>query len=185
MAARKSNIEFLPKEEWEKGTLGKFLKWALTVGRYIVILVELVVILAFLSRFKFDRDLTNLSEKTKQQQAIIQSSAQFEQKFRFLQKQISAIETLEKNRLETNKVLNELARLTPINVFLSDLSVSNKEISLTATALSEGGLASFIKNLKNSPLFEKITLSQVSSVGEKAIGINFQLKSEFKKNHET
>ncbi len=88
MAARKSTIELLPQENWEKGTFGRLLKWALTVGRYIVIITELIVILAFLSRFKFDRDLTDLNEKVKQQQAIVQSSAQFEQKFRFLQKQL-------------------------------------------------------------------------------------------------
>ena len=178
MAAQKSTIEFLPQEDWEKGSLGKILKWALTVGRYIVIFTELIVMLAFLSRFKFDRDLTDLNEEIEQKQAVVQSSAQFEEKFRLLQKQLLSIETLEKNRLQTNKVLTELASLTPIDVYLSNLNITEKEISLTATALSEGGLATFLNSLKKSTLFEKITLSQVSLGSQKTIGINFQLKSE-------
>lgn len=184
MAARKSTIELLPQEDWQKGKFGRLLKWALTVGRYIVIITELIVILAFLSRFKFDRDLTDLNEKIKQQQAIIQSSTQFEQKFRFLQKQLLNIETLEKERLQTNRVLTELASLTPIDVYLSDLNITDKEVKLTATALSEGGLASFLNNLKKSPSFDKISLSQVSSGIEKEIGVNFQLNSELVKNNE-
>ena len=178
MAARKSTIELLPQEDWEKGSLGKVLKWALTVGRYIVIVTELIVILAFLSRFKFDRDLTDLNEEIKQKQAVVQSSAQFEEKFRFLQKQLLTIETLEKKRLQTNKVSTELASLTPIDVYLSDLNIAEKEVSLTATALSEGGLATFLNSLKKSTFFEKITLAQVSSGSQETIGINFQLKSE-------
>ena len=69
--AIKTTIEFIPQEDWEKTSFGKFLKWLLNVGRWIVIVTELIVIIAFVSRFKLDRDLTNLNEKVKQKQAII------------------------------------------------------------------------------------------------------------------
>ena len=183
MAAQKTSIEFLPQEEWEKTTLGKILKWSLTVGRYIVIITELIVILAFLSRFKLDRDLTDLNEEIKQKQAIIESSAQFEKKFRFLQKQLETIEALNKKQLKVDKVLAELASLTPIDVYLSDFSVEDKKISLTATALSESGLASFLKNLETSSQFENLILSQVNLNKERGIGIQFQLKSELTNNY--
>ena len=98
MAARKKAIEFLPQEEWQKGTLGHLLKWALTVGRFIVVFTELIVILAFLSRFKFDRDLTDLNEAVSQKKAIVEAAADFEQDFLFLQKQLETIAGLKKNR---------------------------------------------------------------------------------------
>lgn len=178
MAARKTAIEFLPQEEWEKGTFGKLLKWALTVGRHIVIFTELIVILAFLSRFKFDRDLTDLNEKIKQKQAIIASSSQFEKEFRFLNKRLLTIEELRKTRLETNEVLNELAACVPIDVVIYDFDITNKQVSLTAVALSEGGLGGLIRNLKNSPRFENIALFQVSAGTEKEIGIKFQIRGD-------
>lgn len=180
MAARKTTIEFIPQEDWEKTSFGKLLKWVLTVGRYIVIITELIVILAFLSRFKFDRDLTDLNEKVKQQQAIINASAQFENEFRFLQKRLSTIDGLRKTQLETEQVLSELAALTPIDVYLDDFTVAGKQVSLTATALSEAGLATFLNNLKASSRFAKLTLSKVSSGTEKGVGISFELRSELK-----
>jgi len=176
MAARTTNIDFLPKEEWEKGALGKLLIWALSVGRHIVIFTELIVILAFLSRFKFDRDLTDLSEKIKQEQAIVTASADFEAGFRFLSKRLETISDFRQNQLQANQVMKELAAVTPVDVFLSDFSVEEQEFNLTATAITEAGLGSFIKNLKESPDFEKLAVMQVVSGGAREVGIKFELK---------
>jgi len=178
MAARKTAIEFLPQEDWEKGTLGKILKWTLTVGRHIVIFTELVVILAFLSRFKLDRDLTDLGEKIRQQQAIITSWSNFEKEFRFLNKRIQTIEEFRKSQIESGEILEELASLLPLDIVVSDFSVSGGQLSLSASALSEGGLSSFLRNLKNSKKFKNITLTQISLNTEKEIGIKFQVKGE-------
>lgn len=179
MAAQKREIELLPKEEWEKTPFSRLLKWILTVGRYIVIITELVVILAFLSRFKLDRDLTNLYEDIKQKQAIIESASGFEDEFRFLQKRLTIINELEKEQSTTEKIIGELVALIPLDVALNNISATNKEVSLTAIALSEQGLASFLSNLKSSTKFEKLVLSNISSGTERGVGIQFELKSEF------
>lgn len=178
MAAPKTSIEFLSQEEWEKSTLGKVLKWALTIGRHIVILTELVVIVAFLSRFKLDRDLSDLGEKIKQEQAIITASADFETDFRFLQKRLAKIEDLRKNQLESAEILNELASNLPLDVVLSDFNAYGNQVSLTATSLSEIGLANFLRNLKASPRFKNLSLSQVSLESGKEVGIKFTVISD-------
>jgi hypothetical protein len=67
----KQEINLLPREEFEKKPIGKFLTWALSIGRYIIIFTELIVILAFLSRFKLDRDLSDLNQSIREKQAVI------------------------------------------------------------------------------------------------------------------
>ena len=176
MAARKTKIELLPQEDWEKKPIGKILKWILSAGRHIVIITELVVILAFLARFKLDRDLTDLGEEIRQKQAIIISASAFENEFRSLQKRLTTIERLKKNQQEADKIITEIADLTPVNVSLSSLASTGKEITLTATALSESGLATFLNNLKSSPRFTHLNISQLTS-GETQ-EIKFELKSE-------
>jgi len=178
MAAQKTPIEFLPQEKWEQGTIGRILKWALTVGRFIVVFTELIVILAFLSRFKFDRDLTDLNEEIKQKKAIVTASAGFEKDFRFLQKQIETIEKLKNKQLAVDLILNEISSLVPIDITLSDFSVQKQTLTLTASALSEQGLATFLANLKNSKRFTNLVLSQLSTDTQTEVGIQFQLKSE-------
>lgn len=176
MPAQKSQIELLPREEWEETSFGKFLKWLLTVGRYIVIFTELVVILAFLSRFKLDRDLTDLYKQIENKQAIIQNSTDFETDFRFLQKRLSTIEGLRKEQRQSQALLEEIARLTPIDVSFSDLTITGNQAHFTAEALSEAGLATFINNLKASPDFTNLTINTLA-VGE-GVGISFDLEGE-------
>lgn len=178
MAAPKSQIEFLPQEDWEKTSFGKFLKWLLTVGRYIVIFTELIVILAFLSRFKLDRDLTNLYEQIESKQALIQSYADFETDFRFLQKQLSTIQGLRKEQLQTKQLMEEIAALTPIDVYFSSLAIASNQASFTASALSEAGLATFINNLRNSPRFSNLEIDNLTFGTSKGVGITFNLKSQ-------
>ncbi len=184
MAAQKklseTKIEFIPQEEWEKTSVGKFLKWLLQVGRWIVIITELIVIIAFISRFKLDRDLTDLNEEIKQKQAIVSSSADFEEEFLFLQKRLSTTERLRKNQIEVNKIMDIFTQLTPVGVRLSNFSLAGEEINLTATANSEFSFASFLKNLKNSPQFDNVSVFNVN-IGEEYIsGINFSIKAELK-----
>lgn len=181
MAAPKSHIEFLPKEDWEKTPFGRFIKWLLTAGRYIVIFTELVVILAFLSRFKLDRDLTNLYKQIDQKQAIIQSSAEFETDFRFLQKRLASIQGLRKEQMQTKILLEEISALTPVDVSFSNLSITGDQASFTASALSEAGLATFINNLKKSPRFTDLSIGSLSIGKEKTVGISFSIKGEITK----
>jgi len=178
MAALKSQIEFLPQEDWEKTSFGKFLKWLLTVGRYIVIFTELIVILAFLSRFKLDRDLTNLYEQIESKQALIQSYADFEADFRFLQKQLATIQGLRKKQLQTKLLMEEIAVLTPIDVYFSNLIIAGNQASFTANALSEAGLATFINNLRGSPRFSNLEIDSLAFGTSKGVGITFTLKSQ-------
>lgn len=180
MAAQKASIEFIPQEDWEKTSFGKFLKWVLTIGRWIVIVTELVVVLAFLSRFKLDRDLTDLNEKIKQQQAIINASSQFEKEFRLLQKRLLTIRELRQTQTEPESIITEIASLLPTDVILDNVSVSSDQINLNAVALSEAGLSALLNNLKTSSRFEKIIVTKVSSGIKKGPGISFEIKGNIK-----
>lgn len=173
----KKEINLLPREEFEKKPFGHFLIWALTVGRYVVIFTELIVIIAFLSRFKLDRDLSDLYESIREKQAIIEASSSFEQDFRFLQKRLLTIKTFQEEKVSTVPILAEISSLTPFDVILSSLSFDEEGIRITASALSEEGLGSFISNLSLSPKFKEINLSSISKKAE-GPEINFSLTAK-------
>lgn len=178
-ASARNSIDFLPREDWEKTAFGKILKWILSVGRYIVIVTEFIVIVAFLSRFKLDRELTDLNEAIKRKQTIIASYSQFEDKYRQLQSHLDFIAKLEGDQLKAREMLSKVSDLTPIDVYLTDFSSDKQTLTLSATALSEGGLATFIRNLKTSGNFSRIALSKISSGINKDVGIKFQLRMDY------
>ena len=182
MANLKKNINLLPKEELEKTTIGKFIKWALGIGRYIIIFTELIVIVAFIARFKLDQDLTRLREEIQKKQTIINSYAQFEQKVKFLQKQLAFIKRTEGESLSASQVLSELSQITPIDVVFSELSIAQNQIIIKGSGLSNIGLNTFLNGLKNSKNFSQINLENVVSKGIKDPTLKFELSAKLNKD---
>lgn len=181
MAAQKNGINLLPESRFEKSAWGEFLKWALTIGRWIVIFTELIVILAFLSRFKLDRDLTDLYDRIEQKQAIIESVRAFEEEFRLIQKKIKVIKALEESQLGSEPLLFHLASTIPEDVYLDNLSVEGRKLTLEAYALSENGLRNFLINLMASKEFSDINLGQTEREAEENV-IHFYLSAQIIKN---
>jgi Tfp pilus assembly protein PilN len=172
-------INLLPQDTFEGQPLGKFLKWALTYGRYIVVFVELFVILAFLSRFKLDRDLTDLHEEISQKQAIIEATYELDENFRNLQTRLLRIKNLEASEISPNIILDVISQNMPSDVYLLDISVSGDRVNLTSVAASEFGFGVFVNNLSQSKKFTNINLGVVSKGGKKKPGIKFNLSAKF------
>ncbi len=181
MAAQKNGINLLPESRFEKSAWGQFLKWALTIGRWIVIFTELVVIVAFLSRFKLDRDLTDLYDRIEQKQAIIESVSAFEEEFRLLQKKIKVIKGLEESQLGSEPLIFHLASTLPEDVYLNNLSIKEGELTLEAYTLSEKGLRIFLINLMASKEFFDISLGQTEREAKENI-IHFHLSAQIHQN---
>lgn len=180
MAAQLQNISInlLPTEDLEKTPAGKFLKWALTVGRYIVIFTELIVLAAFFSRFYFDRKLSDLHEEIAQKQAIVQSASDLEKEARRIQGRLSAVKTILASDVKTETVIALLAKITPSNIVYNTVYVTNQSVTVTATTVSEASLATFLNNLRISK-FVDVSLDSIEKNKNKGTGLNFTVSAKF------
>lgn len=174
------NINLLPGEDLVKnGPWGKFLSWVLTYGRYIVVTTEIIVLLAFFSRFKLDRDLTDLHRAQTQKEAIILSNRDFENEVRSLQNRLKTIAGLLKQRQAPKDLLTALSSLTPQDVVLSELAFDQKKLALTAIAATNDGFNIFLNNLSASPLIANVNLNAIDK-NQKGPGIEFHLSAGLK-----
>jgi hypothetical protein len=180
MAARKKEINLLPKEKWETGLIGKLLKWALNVGRYVVVFTELVVIAAFLYRFGLDRQLTDLGEEINQKQAIISSYGDFETKFRRLQLQLKTIKSSEASGIKAGEILDAISQITPTEAVYSAISITPEKVALKGQLASEIGLATLLAKAQENPWFSGVVLESVSSATEETPMIDFRLQLSLK-----
>lgn len=175
-AVGKLAINLIPKEEFRKRSWEKFLSWVLTYGRYIIIGTEVIVLCAFLFRFKLDRELMDLSDEVKKQQTMIESFREIEEQTRALQKHLTTIKLLGKGNPAPTEIMNSLASLTPQDVIFSQLKVSSSKINLSATAFSLGGFSAFLEALKQSKEFKDISLDKLI---EGQGGLEFSLKFNY------
>lgn len=176
MAAPNKEINLLPKEKWETGNVGKLLKWALSIGRYIIIFTELIVISAFLYRFGLDRKLLDINEQVTQKKRAIENYGDLETNFRTLQAKLKNISQAEKTGLDIDAILSGISEITPIDTTYNSIGIEDQKVALEGQTLSETGLATLLAKAQSSQTFSGISLDNVSSANEKSQVINFRLE---------
>ena len=185
MTARKKEINLLPKEPWETGILGQLIPWTLSVGRYVVVFVELIVISAFLYRFGLDRKLTDLNEKIKQKQAVVSSYGDLEAKFKQVQRQLQKIKATDEASVKIDEVLDHIGQITPTDAAYKSIMINQKEVSLQGKVLSEAGLATLLTQAQASKEFSDVRLENVSSGIDNSQAIVFRMSLGFKQKWKT
>ncbi len=173
MPARPLSINLLAQDEFASSLVGKFLLWALSIGRYIVVFTELIVILSFLSRFSLDRQLTDVNEEIVRQKAIIQSYGDLENRIRRIQQQVSLVNKVDES-LYSPDLMSMLSGVTPTDVRLTELTVSENTVLITGQALTSNGFIRMLLGLMNSSLVESVSVDSVASK-ENDLTIDFEM----------
>lgn len=139
--------------------------WLLSTGRYIIILVEIIVLGAFVSRFKLDSDLQSNKEAIEQQIPYIKSLSADEQLIKQAQGQLSAIREKRQNPLDYSLILQKIASQAPIGVKLLTLNLEGSsgklQIKMSGQSQTNNDLSVFIAGLKQDNTFSEVTLSSI------------------------
>jgi hypothetical protein len=173
MSAQSNKVNLLPPSEFELSFWGRFLKWAVTTGRYIIILTELVVILAFLSRFKLDEDLRNINEQISTQVGFLDSQADKEAEFRKLQQNLDLVGTMLTKRVDAGEILDYINNNLPPEVKPSRRAITADDINITATTLSEAAMGKMVSVYSLDPKWKNVDIQQI--IGDQTYGIRFTL----------
>ncbi len=159
------NINILKPQGNPEKTYVRISRWALSTGRYIVIFVEIIVLAAFLSRFKFDADLADTKEKIDQQIPFIESLKPDEQLIRQTQLQLATIKDIRLNSINNAAVLQSIASYTPQGVRIVTLGMEKTDnrinLRITGRSQTNNDLASFVTGLRNDKNFSEINLVNV------------------------
>ena len=177
-------LDLLKPQTSPEKILTRLIRWLLSSGRYILIFVEAIVLIAFITRFKLDADLqTNKEKIVLEQTPFIESQRSFEILARETQLKLSTIGSFKSNYPDFPQVLKRIADQTPAGVRLLNLNFEKNldkiNIKLSASAQTSNDMASFIAGLKQDPTFSNINITNVSfDVGS----LNFTLEAQSNKD---
>lgn len=158
--------------------LDKFLTWALTAGRVVVILTEGIALAAFVYRFSLDAKLVNLHDEIKQQKFVIASLKTDEEKYRNLQNKLGVIDSLTKNEQEPVKIFSDIISLAPSDLTINSYNFSEDHIELQATVASLSSLGKFITEIKDYPKIDSVSLDNIenrTTTGEITITLTIKI----------
>jgi len=165
MAARKkqAQINLLPQEQFASSMPGRILAWALSTFRVIVIVTELVVILAFLSRFFLDAQNADLTEEIEQKQGIIADASEFEKTFRLTQKKLEIFAQLTAQDKLASGVLSKIPTSIPPDVYLESISLNDNTLSILGLSPNERSIQEFVVNLEANLGVKNVNLERIET----------------------
>ncbi len=159
---RKEQINLLPQKGFAMSTTGRVLLWILSTFRVIVIVTEIIVMIAFLSRFWLDAQNTDLNDEIQQKQAVLTSYSRFESDFKNAQKRLEIFSGLSADQRITSDAINEVSSRVPAGVYLTKASLHQRDITIEGLSPNETGIQQYIVNLQSSEYFNNIELSDIS-----------------------
>lgn len=175
-APKTVEVNLLPGDDLEGRPGGKFLKWALSWGKRIVIATEAIVIAAFLSRFWLDATVADLGDRIADRKSIIEGSANFEKKFRTTTEQIAAVKGLE-TYVSPLVAFDRASGLIPEKIVITSILLGPKEIRISGSG-GEQSLALLVKMFSKSPDFSDLTVEKVSKVSSQ-LSIDFSMQAAY------
>lgn len=146
----------------------KFLKWLLSYGKFIAIIVEVVVIATFVVRFSLDAERNNLKDQITTQIPYINGYSAEEAQIRQTQFKISEVKKVYGNEPSWTQILNQLSAQVPIQgvkltgILLDHSQPGSLTVKISGQASNSNDLAVLVTGLKQSQEFRNVTLSNIS-----------------------
>ena len=141
----------------------KFIDWALTIGRLVVILTEVIALSAFVYRFTLDRQLIDLHSKIKQKTAIVGYLKGREETYRNLQDRLSVASTFSDSGEKKIKTFNDIIELSVGGMTFNELVLTENHVKIDANFQYISSLTSFVNSLKNYSAIGNVSIEKIEN----------------------
>ncbi len=162
-AQKQEQINLLPQKGFEASTTGRVLTWILSSFRVIVIVTEIIVMGAFLSRFWLDAQNSDLDDELQQKQALLTASLSFEKEFKNTQKRLKIFSDLTANEGVVTDSLQTVTKFLPQDLFLTSVRFFENSLEIQGTSPSEISIQQLIVNLLSTDKFGDISLNEIKT----------------------
>lgn len=143
--------------------LDEIVKWALTFGRLLIIIIEFVAFGTFIYRFTLDRTIIDLHDKINQEQAIVASLQDREALYRNTQERLKVASTVMGGGSKQVKIFNDVADFTPPEIKFESFVIDKGSIVIQADINSVPALTAFLSSLKNYDAISSVTVSSLGT----------------------
>lgn len=160
-----------PEDVWDRTY-----NWLFSVGKYIIISVQVVVLGVFLTRFAVDRTNNQLAEDINNQVAVL-NQEQYrigEIRYQNMHSLLADVENLETFQGDTTTYVSTVIEGIPNDLELQRMSYSLNSVSLSFTADTFDQVNAYESRLRRNPLYQNIRVS-LNKSGSDVSEINFSV----------
>lgn len=143
--------------------LDQFLKWALSFGRLLIIIVEIVAFSAFMYRFVLDRQIIDLNDEIKKKQSLVESSKTRENTYRNLHERLATIKMINTTGNTNPVILAGIIEKTPSDITYNSIAIGEGKISMDLDVVSFSSLTAFVKTLRENPQISSVIITGIDN----------------------
>lgn len=158
-------------------SLDVFIKWAITGGRFLVILTETIALGAFLYRFNLDRQIVDYSDKIKAQGVVVEASSLDESKYRVLISKLTHASVIDKASKAAPQLFTKIAGLTQSPITFTNIQLNEKSISITVSSPDVATLKKYVTSLQNLKELSTVSIDRIDNKTETS-DIDAQISAE-------
>lgn len=169
------SIDFLqpsysPTDIWSTAYI-----WLTNVGKYLLIVVELLVLGVFFSRFILDRQNNDLTEEVNAKVTLLsneswQKNAAIYENYQYL---LSDIKTIKDKQTVNSVKISELTSGIPSSLHLSSFGYAANKVTLRLTSNSLNSIKDYEASLKNNPNYTNVVFAIDKNDDEINVNVNF------------
>lgn len=141
----------------------KFIDWALSIGRLIVITTEIIAITAFLYRFSLDEKLVRLHGEIKQKQFQLSLLKNDEENFRNLQDRLALASQFSEEGASVYKIFQDIVNFTPQEIKFNEMNLRKDRTTISINVISISSLTEFVNSLKTYPRIKSVSLDNIEN----------------------
>lgn len=179
MVKKSTSINLIKTDKNE--LVNQVINWALTIGRILIIVVELIALSAFLYRFILDNQLRDINSRIKQEQQILSIQQRKEATYRNLQERLSLEASIMNQGKEKTKLITDILALSPEGINFTSLTYSKNQMNIQLNTTSVFPLNIFINSLREYPLTDSISIDTIENHTASAtitVGLTINFKNQ-------
>ncbi|HEV2339769.1 MAG TPA: hypothetical protein VGT05_03320 [Patescibacteria group bacterium] len=144
-----------------ESVIDRFIAWAITLGRVVIILTEGFALAAFVYRFSLDQTLVNLHTNISQEQSILVLLHDKEGQYRNLQDRLTLSKQIITQANEEAKTFDNFISYIPANVTVNNITFASNTVVYDLSASSSDSLLVLVNKLKGNPLVSAVSVDKI------------------------
>lgn len=153
--------------------------WLVTIGKYLLIVVQIIALGVFFSRFILDRRNNDLTEEINSKVVLLSNESWRRNAILFDNYQIlfSDVKAIKDGQDINSREISELLSGVPRNLDLESFSYRDGSVSIRISSLNLNDVKNYESALKNNPDYEDVRFSITKEQGLLSVGVSFNLSS--------
>ncbi|HNS71541.1 MAG TPA: hypothetical protein PKK07_02355 [bacterium] len=151
------------------------ISWLTTIGKWLLIIVEIIALGTFIYRFIMDRKNNDLTKEINTQVSTLENATWKKSiiKYKNYQTLLSDVKIVKEKQEINSNLISEIINGVPLTLNVESISINKGKVSLSIKTTDFNALRSYEENLKSNTYYSDVRVNINMKGSEYNVSVNF------------